>query len=350
MTEYKYLTLEEIMAPAIASRSEGFDVDSLVDNYLQDGQSVTQSCETYVKEPSGMIEGSQKAIQQLKIIRRARPKDSEQRLSIDKQVTYLKQQIRAFEAVKRVRHGEAGDAIVYSMNTLAASKGKAPVRNDSSDLHLLNDPRYTDDTAPRWQNLLLPGVFDQEGHVRTKIGVEASPGHVKPSSFIPEWFQHLAQAHDIDITKQNDTEKLFRAFRQHINVLELAAGRRPGGNPYVENERWDKVWHEPSPDWSTQVRRERGGWWRCQSDDNKATAAEKACSFCHSETPASEGEHENVTASKTKAKEYSKEAAVAQLDRIEAAVKAAMAIVAKRDQEVIAERGLMQVNVSNRRM
>ncbi|KAI1461469.1 hypothetical protein F4805DRAFT_283929 [Annulohypoxylon moriforme] len=98
-----------------------------------------------------------------------------------------------------------------------------------------------------------------------------SPG--KPNKVnIPEWFPFLKLPVQGDDPQSRWTNFLntFSAFEKAIQLKD-------------DKPKWDKTWHEPSPKWQYQFRREKGGWWKCRSGPD-APKVEAECRLCHKAT------------------------------------------------------------------
>ena len=96
---------------------------------------------------------------------------------------------------------------------------------------------------------------------------------------IPDWFTILDLKNSLELARNTTMDR----FKELLLIVKNASAesRRELETPVEEkNKKFDKEYHDPSPDWPTIKQRVRGGWWRCRTGPD-ATSAELRCRACH---------------------------------------------------------------------
>jgi hypothetical protein len=125
--------------------------------------------------------------------------------------------------------------------------------------------------------------FDQldDSHKPDKSVPAKPPSNVDTViTTVPQWFTILDAKGTVDLSRATPLDRYKELLHVVGNVSAAAREEEwlDESRPYRHS--WDKEYHEPNPNWSNELQRSRGGWWRCRSDPD-APPAERYCSRCH---------------------------------------------------------------------
>ncbi|KAL2267540.1 hypothetical protein VTJ83DRAFT_4817 [Remersonia thermophila] len=129
--------------------------------------------------------------------------------------------------------------------------------------------------------------FDKQDKLHVpRLVKQADPGRSVPShadhvfSKVPVWFPALDAKTPVNLHGATPLDRFKDLMRLLGELSDLAREEELTAASQMRKRAWNKEYHEPHPGWSSDIRRENGGWWACRSDDD-APVAKRQCRLCH---------------------------------------------------------------------